>query len=97
MIFKDRVDAGKKLAQALLRYKGEDVVVFALPRGGVVLGAEVARALEAPLDLIVVRKVGHPSSPEYAIAAVAEDGHTVVNEAEVGAIDKQVFEESVRL
>jgi predicted phosphoribosyltransferase len=97
MIFKDRVDAGRQLAQALLRYKGQDVVVYALPRGGVVLGAEIARALEAPLDLIVVRKVGHPSSPEYAIAAVAEDGHTVVNQAEVSAIAKDVFEESVRL
>jgi predicted phosphoribosyltransferase len=57
-MFLDRVAAGKKLAQALLTYKGQPLVVYALPRGGVVLGVEVARALEAPLDLIVVRKIG---------------------------------------
>lgn len=95
MVFKDRMDAGKKLAQALSSYRGQDVVVYALPRGGVVLGAEVARLLDAPLDLIVVRKVGHPYSPEYAIAAVAEDGHSVINPAEVSLVDRQWFDESV--
>lgn len=97
MVFKDRVDAGKRLAHALLSYKGQDLVVYALPRGGVVLGAEIARALDAPLDLIVVRKVGHPLSPEYAIAAVAEDGDAAVNRLEVNSIDKKWFDESVRL
>lgn len=97
MIFKDRVDAGRRLARALISYKGQDVVVYALPRGGVVLGAEIARVLDAPLDLIVVRKVGHPLSPEYAIAAVAEDGHTAMNRLEVNSIDKQWFDESVRI
>jgi len=97
MIFKDRVDAGKRLAQALRPYAGQDVVVYALPRGGVVIGAEIARALGAPLDLVVVRKVGHPYSPEYAIAAVAEDGDAAVNLREVESIDKDWFEESVRI
>jgi predicted phosphoribosyltransferase len=97
MIFEDRADAGNQLAHALISYKGQDVVVYALPRGGVVLGAEVARILDAPLDLIVVRKVGHPFSPEYAIAAVAEDGHTAINPLEVNSIDKELFNESVRL
>jgi predicted phosphoribosyltransferase len=97
MIFEDRADAGKQLAHALIYYKGQDVVIYALPRGGVVLGAEVARILDAPLDLIVVRKVGHPFSPEYAIAAVAEDGHTAINPLEVNSIDKELFNESVRL
>ena len=97
MILKDRVDAGRKLAQALAAYKGQDVVVYALPRGGVVLGAEIARALDAPLDLIVVRKVGHPLSPEYAIAAVAEDGHAAMNQVEVNSIDTKWFDESVRI
>ena len=94
MIFKDRVDAGRQLAAALSPYKGHAAVVYALPRGGVVIGAEVARILQVPLDLIVVRKVGHPFSPEYAIAAVAEDGHMVTNPEEVESIDKRWFSES---
>jgi predicted phosphoribosyltransferase len=97
VIFKDRVDAGRKLAEALASYKREDVVIYGLPRGGVVLGAEIARSFGAPLDLIIVRKVGHPTAPEYAIAAVAEDGHTVVNRLEVDSIDKEWFEENVRI
>jgi predicted phosphoribosyltransferase len=92
-IFKDRVDAGKRLARSLVAYKGQNIVVYALPRGGVVLGAEIARELDAPLDLIVVRKIGHPFSPEYAIAAIAEDGHTVMNPNEVDSIDKEWFQE----
>jgi predicted phosphoribosyltransferase len=97
MIFDDRVDAGRKLANALLSYRQQDVVVYALPRGGVVLGAEVARALDAPLDLIIVRKVGHPDSSEYAVAAVAEDGHMVSNLNELQSIDKEWFDAKVRL
>jgi putative phosphoribosyl transferase len=93
MLFHDRSDAGKQLATALHAYKGQDVVVYALPRGGVILGAEIARELDAPLDLIVVRKIGHPSCPEYAIAAIAEDGHIVTNRREVDAIDKEWFTE----
>jgi predicted phosphoribosyltransferase len=96
MIFKDRADAGRKLADALSAYKGDNVVVYALPRGGVVLGTEIARSLNAPLDLIIVRKIGHPYSPEYAIAAVAEDGHTVMNRLEVDSVDKPWFDEAVR-
>ena len=88
-MFLDRTDAGKRLAQALLQYKREPVVVYALPRGGVVLGVEVARALDAPLDLIVVRKIGHPLSPEYAIGAVAEDGYVVTDPVEIATIDRR--------
>jgi len=91
-MFQDRTDAGKQLAQALTGYKGQSVVVYALPRGGVVLGVEVARSLEAPLDLIVVRKIGHPLQPEYAIGAVAEDGYVVTNPDEVAALDKRWFD-----
>jgi putative phosphoribosyl transferase len=97
VIFTDRVDAGRKLAHSLTLYNGDDVVIYALPRGGVVLGAEVARSLDAPLDLIIVRKVGHPFSPEYAIAAVAEDGHTVMNQLEVDTVDKEWFEENLQI
>jgi putative phosphoribosyl transferase len=96
MIFKDRTDAGRQLAGALARYRGHDAVVYALPRGGVVIGAGIAQALDIPLDLIIVRKVGHPFCPEYAIAAVAEDGHMMTNRVEVESIDQQWFDERVR-
>jgi putative phosphoribosyl transferase len=94
-MFLDRTDAGKKLAQALKVYKGQSVVVYALPRGGVVLGVEVARSLEAPLDLIVVRKIGHPLQPEYAIGAVAEDGYVVTNPDEIATLDMHWFDRAV--
>src|SRR5438128_1454225 len=97
MIFANRIDAGRRIAEALLSYKGQDIVVYALPRGGVVVAAQIAEILDAPLDLVIVRKVGHPYAPEYAIAAVAEDGHIVENRSEVDSIDRRAFEESVRI
>jgi putative phosphoribosyl transferase len=72
MPFANRTDAGRQLAQALARYKGERVVVLALPRGGVPVAAEVAAALNAPLDLILVRKIGVPMQPELAMGAVVD-------------------------
>ena len=80
MIFKDRAEAGRKLAEKLRSFEGGDIVIYALPRGGVVLGKEIAKALNKPLDLLVVRKVGHPLDEEYAVGAVAEDGHTIFSE-----------------
>jgi predicted phosphoribosyltransferase len=94
-MFMDRIDAGKQLAQALIAYKRQPVVVYALPRGGVVLGVEVAKALAAPLDLIVVRKIGHPQQPEYAIGAVAEDGYVVTNSDEVATLDKRWLDRAI--
>lgn len=91
-MFVDRIDAGKKLAGVLARYKGQPVVVYGLPRGGVVVAVEVARAIDAPLDLIVVRKIGHPLQPEYAIGAVAEGGYVVINPDEVATLDKEWLE-----
>jgi len=91
-MFPDRAEAGKMLAQALVAYRGKAVVVYALPRGGVVLGVEIARFLEAPLDLLVVRKIGHPVEPEYAIGAVAEDGYVVANPDELAALDRGWFD-----
>lgn len=88
MYFKDRIDAGKKLAGLLGQFKGKDVVVYALPRGGVVVGAEIAKALNAPLDLIITRKIGHPYQKEYAIGAVAENGHSIFNKDIVLDIDE---------
>jgi predicted phosphoribosyltransferase len=72
--FKDRHDAGRRLAALLEPYRHERPVVVALPRGGVPVAAEVARALDAPLDVAVVRKIGAPQNAEYAIGAVAEGG-----------------------
>lgn len=70
--FFDRRDAGRRLAAALQAYAGKDVVVLALPRGGVPVAFEVAMALGAPLDIVLVRKIGAPGNPELAIGAIAE-------------------------
>lgn len=78
MPFKNRTDAGKRLALALERYREEKPVVLALPRGGVPVAAEVARALQAPLDLLLVRKIGLPSQPELAMGAVVDDGKPLI-------------------
>lgn len=77
MAFKDRNEAGSRLARALSRYKDTGAVVFALPRGGVVTGSEVAAYLGAPLELVIARKIPHPFSPEYAVGAVTETGEPV--------------------
>ena len=95
MRFRDRVDAGMRLAQTLRKFRGEGGIVYALPRGGVVLGAEVARALDMPLDLLIPRKIGHPYQPEYAIGAVVESGELVVNKDEVARVDPRWFREAV--
>lgn len=80
-MFRDRTEAGRRLAQHLGHLRDEDVVVLGLPRGGVPVAYEVARALDAPLDVIVVRKLGFPSQPELAMGAIGEDGVRVLNEA----------------
>lgn len=83
MPFNDRQDAGRRLAKALAHHRNEDVVVLALPRGGVPVAAEVAAALHAPLDLVLVRKIGAPFQEELAMGAVADSGgepFTVRNE-----------------
>lgn len=95
MHFKDRVEAGQKLAQALKQFSGKNTVVYALPRGGVVIGAIVAKALHTPLDLIIVRKIGHPFSPEYAVCAVAENDSLICNEEELASIDPVWFKNEV--
>ena len=71
MRFKDRTDAGRQLAEKLLEYKKDNPIVFALPRGGVPVGYEVAKALGASLDTIVARKIGAPSNPEFGVGAIA--------------------------
>jgi len=80
MAFVNRVDAGRRLAERLRHLGGEPVVVLGLPRGGVPVAFEVARALDAPLDVIVVRKLGVPDQPELAMGAIGEDGIRVLND-----------------
>lgn len=87
-MFKDRAEAGKMLARALQSYR-ENAVVLALPRGGVVLGYEIAKELGIPLDILVPRKIGHPLHPEYAIGAVDERGTRILNEAEAASVDQE--------
>jgi putative phosphoribosyl transferase len=81
--FANRRDAGRRLAALLGDLRDEHPVVVGIPRGGVPVAAEVARALDAPLDILVVRKVGAPQNPEYGIGALAEDGVRVVDERAV--------------
>ena len=78
MVFQDRAEAGRRLAAKLAHHKGEEVVVFALPRGGVPVAAPIALALSAPLDLVLVRKLGTPFQPELAMGAVADGGSPVI-------------------
>ena len=85
MLFADRTDAGRRLAEKVTHLRGGDVVVLGLPRGGVPVAFEVARELQAPLDVIVVRKLGVPYQPEFAMGAVGEGGVRVINEVTVHA------------
>jgi putative phosphoribosyl transferase len=95
MSFKDRSDAGRQLATALAGYKDQRPVILALPRGGVPVAAEIATKLEAPLDLVLVRKIGVPSQPELAMGAVVDGSSPIVvrNEEVIGlvGIDEKRF------
>ena len=85
--FQNRAEAGRQLAAKLTEYKDRrDVVILALPRGGVPVGFEVAKALNAPLDVFIVRKLGVPGQEELAFGAIASGGTTVFNEALVQAL-----------
>ena len=83
MIFQNRVEAGRKLAERLEKYRGPDTIVLAVPRGGVVTGCEVAEALGVPLDVVIPRKIGAPGEPELAIGAVAGDDTPVMDERSI--------------
>lgn len=98
MVFVDRVDAGRRLASKLQHLRGRDAVVVGLPRGGVPVACEVAMTLHAPLDVILVRKLGVPFQPELGMGALGEDGVRVINEevvrlagvteAELGVVER---------
>lgn len=89
MVFQNRVEAGKKLARKLLNLKGtENLIVLSIPRGGIVIGKELAKALNCLLEVIVTKKIGAPGNPELAIGAVGAVGEPVINEelaVQVGA------------
>lgn len=98
-MFADRRDAGQQVAAALGQLEASDPVVVGLPRGGVLVAAAVAERLGAPLDIIVVRKLGSPWQPELGIGALAEGGVRIVNEAlvrELGITQKQLQEVTER-
>ena len=85
--YRDRREAGQSLAQSLRTYgNSSEVVVLGLPRGGVVVAEEVAKALQVPLDVILLRKLPYPPQPELAIGAVAEDGSIFINQEFQNAI-----------
>jgi putative phosphoribosyl transferase len=87
--FQDRAEAGRSLARHLVRYRSKKPVVLALPRGGVPVGFEVAKVLQAPLDLVFVRKIGAPGHPEFGLGAVVDGAHpqVVLNEEALAELD----------
>lgn len=104
MLFRDRREAGKRLSETLATYRADCPVVIGLPRGGVPVAFEVARALGAPLDVVVARKVGAPGNPEYGIGAIAEDGVHLAKRRDLEelnvsstALDKLVARETAEL
>lgn len=106
MLFKDRMDAGKALLKPLEKYAGKDVIVLGIPRGGVPIGYPIAKALNAPLDVIIPRKLPIPWSPEVGFGAVTSAGDVILNpeiagdlrlsESEIKAIADGVYKEIQR-
>lgn len=82
-VFHDRLEAGRRLAESLARFRHRPAVVLALPRGGVPIAEVIATSLDAPLDVFVVRKVGAPGNPEYGLGAVAEGGTVLLDHERV--------------
>lgn len=95
MKFKDRKEAGKLLCKKLKKYKTHETVVYAIPRGGIVTAFEIAKYLNVPLGLVITRKISHPSNPEYAIAAIAGNGHIMAKEKALKVFDKKRLAEEI--
>jgi len=98
LVFKDRVEAGKRLAEALRGFRGKDVVVLGIPRGGVVVAREVAEALGSPLDVVVTRKIEAPGEPEFALGAVTQEGDVIMDRqaAESLGASKEYIDDQIR-
>lgn len=86
MIFQDRQEAGRLLAEELIEYQDEEPIILALPRSGVPVAFPVAQKLKTPLDVLVVRKIGAPNNPEYGIGAIAENGVVVLDQRAVSLL-----------
>lgn len=95
-MFRDRVDAGRRLARALEKYRGRGALVLAIPRGGAVVGDEVPRHLGANFSLIVSRKLPFPDTPESGFGAIAEDGSVFIHEAAARWVTREAAEEIAR-
>ena len=94
-MFKDRKDAGQKLAEALQTYKEQDPLVFAIPRGGVELGYEVSKVLDADFSLLICRKLPFPFNPESGFGAMAEDGSLYINELAAASVSHKEIEQII--
>lgn len=99
MVFENRQEAGKKIASELLGYRRKEPFVLAMPRGGVPIGFEVARVLHAPLDVIVVRKIGLSGNKEFGIGAIAEGGVQVLDNttAQILGIDEEEIKGTIKV
>ncbi len=95
-MFKGRKEAGQKLALALAGFKNEKPVIIAIPRGGVEVGLYVSQLLEAPLSIMVVRKLPFPNNPESGFGAVAEDGTVFINEIASRALSSNTIEKIIK-
>src|SRR3989338_6099232 len=93
--FKNREEAGLLLSRKLRKYKNREVAIYAIPRGGVVTASIIAKNLNAPLDLIITRKIGHPRNPEYAVSAVSENGY-LIKTNELESINPNWIKEEVK-
>lgn len=96
MLFRNRADAGERLAELVQIDNRKNTVVLALPRGGVPLGADISMKYSVPLDVVIVKKIGHPLQPEFAIGAIAEGGEPIFN-PDVTVEDTHVTEGIVRV
>ena len=100
-MFKNRIEAGKKIAQKLISYKNnKNILVLGLPRGGIILANEIAKIINSQLDIIVPRKIGSPYDPEFAIGAITEEGEAFLNKDIINNyniskeyIDKEIIKE----
>ncbi len=94
-MFKDRKDAGQKLAVVLQTYKEQDPLVFAIPRGGVELGYEISKVLDADFSLLICRKLPFPLNPESGFGAMAEDGSLYINESAAASVSHKEIEQII--
>ncbi len=97
-IFKDRTEAGKLLTNKLIKFKGTESIIFAIPSGGVPVAAEISKGLEIPMDLIIVRKIQIPYNPEAGFGAISPDGEVIFNERLLGqlALTKEEINDQIK-